>query len=76
MSDDPPVSRSGKVKVWSDEVSRNLTQLRLVISGLSALFDPKEASGERGAHKANGAHRDLDMTKTILAHKQYHSTNF
>ncbi|KFY30009.1 hypothetical protein V493_02168 [Pseudogymnoascus sp. VKM F-4281 (FW-2241)] len=65
MSDNPPVSRSGKVKVWSDEVSRNLTQLRLVISGLSALFDPKEASGERGAYKANGtgdADRDLDMT--------------
>lgn len=46
MSDDSPVSRSGKNKVWSDEVSRNLTQLRLVISGLSSLFDPREASAE------------------------------
>lgn len=65
MSDDPPVPRAGKNKVWSDEVSRNLSQLRLVISGVSSLFDPKEAAGERGKHTQNGqteSVRDIDMT--------------
>lgn len=62
MSDEPSVSRKGKNKVWSDEVSRNLTQLRLVISGLSSLFDPKEASGERnGAKDTNGTNSDSDV---------------
>ncbi|PSR78700.1 hypothetical protein BD289DRAFT_376386 [Coniella lustricola] len=46
MSDQTPVSRKGKNKEWGDEVSRQLTQLRLVISGASALFDPKKAAGE------------------------------
>ncbi|KAK5653291.1 hypothetical protein OQA88_8982 [Cercophora sp. LCS_1] len=48
MSDEPPVSRKGKNKEWSDELSRSLTALRLVISGVSALFDPRRASGEIG----------------------------
>jgi proteasome activator subunit 4 len=60
-SDNPSVSRTGKNKVWSDEVSRNLTQLRLVISGLSSLFDPKEASGERRA-ETNDSNEDVDMS--------------
>ncbi|TPX14528.1 uncharacterized protein E0L32_005220 [Thyridium curvatum] len=46
MGDNPPVSRKGKNKEWSDEVSRALSQLRLVISGVAVLFDPKQASGE------------------------------
>ncbi|KAH9907234.1 hypothetical protein F4778DRAFT_528483 [Xylariomycetidae sp. FL2044] len=46
MSDNPPVSRKGKNKDWSDEVSRQLTQIRLVISGIATLLDPKQASGE------------------------------
>ncbi|KUI69719.1 Proteasome activator complex subunit 4 [Cytospora mali] len=53
MSDQTPVSRKGKNKEWGDEVSRQLTQLRLVISGVSALFDPKKAAGD-----ANGSGRD------------------
>ena len=60
MSENPPVPRTGKNKIWSDEVSRNLSQIRLVISGLSSLFDPKEASGERGGH--NDPIQDVDMT--------------
>ena len=60
MSDNPPVPRTGTNKIWSDEVSRNLNQIRLVISGLSILFDPKEASGERGSH--NDPAQDVDMT--------------
>ncbi|KAI0168861.1 hypothetical protein GGR52DRAFT_592676 [Hypoxylon sp. FL1284] len=61
MSDNPPVSRKGKNKEWSDEVSRQLTQLRLVISGLAVLFDPKRASGESTGHvNGNGQPDDED----------------
>ena len=44
MSDNPPVSRTGKNKEWSDEVSRMTQQIRLVISGMAAMFDPRRAS--------------------------------
>ncbi|KAJ4305985.1 Proteasome activator BLM10 [Collariella sp. IMI 366227] len=54
MSDDPPVSRKGKNKMWSDELSRSLTALRLIISGVATLFDPARASGERSKQVANG----------------------
>jgi proteasome activator subunit 4 len=55
MSDEPPVSRKGKNKEWSDELSRSLTALRLIISGVANLFDPLRASGERTSQTANGA---------------------
>ncbi|KAG6036121.1 hypothetical protein E4U41_005765 [Claviceps citrina] len=45
ISDNPPVSRTGKNKEWSDEVSRLMQQIRLVVSGMSTMFDPKRASG-------------------------------
>lgn len=45
LSSDSPVSRSGKNKEWSDEVSRLMQQIRLGVSGMSALFDPERASG-------------------------------
>ncbi|GAW14198.1 hypothetical protein ANO14919_035950 [Xylariales sp. No.14919] len=54
MSDKPPVSRGGKNKEWSDETSRQLSQLRLVISGIATLFDPKRASGEANGHGNTG----------------------
>ncbi|KAJ5322410.1 hypothetical protein N7452_010699 [Penicillium brevicompactum] len=38
------VKRDGSGKDWSDEVTRNLVLLRLVLSGVSILFDPKAAS--------------------------------
>lgn len=49
LSDDPPVSRKGMNKEWSDEVSRLMQQIRLLISGMSVMFDPKRASGNTGA---------------------------
>jgi proteasome activator subunit 4 len=55
MGDDPPVSRKGKNKEWSDELSRSLTALRLIISGISTLFDPTRASGERSGESINGS---------------------
>ncbi|CAL3969190.1 unnamed protein product [Diplocarpon coronariae] len=45
-SENPAVSRLGKNKEWSDEVSRNLSQLRLIVAGIATLFDPKKASGQ------------------------------
>lgn len=38
ISDTAPIKRDGVGKDWSDEVSRNLVLLRLVISGMSCLF--------------------------------------
>ncbi|CAG8957116.1 hypothetical protein HYFRA_00009317 [Hymenoscyphus fraxineus] len=46
ISENPKISRKGKNKEWSDEVSRNLSQIRLIISGVATLFDPKKASGQ------------------------------
>ncbi|ODA80824.1 hypothetical protein RJ55_03784 [Drechmeria coniospora] len=45
LSDDPPVSRVGKNKAWSDEVARLMQQIRLVIAGMATMFDPRRASG-------------------------------
>ncbi|KAF1350733.1 hypothetical protein BDV97DRAFT_294388 [Delphinella strobiligena] len=42
--DDSPVKRDGSGKEWSDEVSRNLVLLRLVISGVSCFFRSDDAS--------------------------------
>ncbi|KAF2274746.1 uncharacterized protein EI97DRAFT_434978 [Westerdykella ornata] len=39
---DPPIKRDGTGKDWSDEVSRNLVLLRLLVSGISVLFDTRE----------------------------------
>ncbi|KAJ5899191.1 hypothetical protein N7495_003935 [Penicillium taxi] len=38
------IKRDGSGKDWSDEVTRNLVLLRLLLSGISVLFDPKAAS--------------------------------
>ncbi|KAI1342964.1 hypothetical protein F5Y15DRAFT_412634 [Xylariaceae sp. FL0016] len=65
MSDEPPVSRKGKNKEWSDEVSRQLTQLRLVVSGISTLFDPKRASGEMDGHVNGNGDVDPDGDKMM-----------
>lgn len=62
--ENPAVSRKGKNKEWSDEVSRNLSQLRLIISGIATLFDPKKASGQldRG-HEHDG---DIPMNGNAI----------
>lgn len=46
ISENPSVNRKGKNKEWSDEISRNLSQLRLILSGVATLFDPRTASGK------------------------------
>ncbi|KAI9678792.1 MAG: hypothetical protein M1817_005850 [Caeruleum heppii] len=58
-SDDSPVKRDGTGREWSDEVSRNLVLLRLILSGVSGLFDPRLPLEEGATHSiANG---DVDM---------------
>jgi proteasome activator subunit 4 len=44
-SESSDVKRDGTGKEWSDEVSRNLVLLRLIISGISVLFDPQRIPG-------------------------------
>ncbi|KAK3987160.1 proteasome activator BLM10 [Cladorrhinum sp. PSN332] len=60
MSSDPPVSRKGKNKEWSDELSRSLTALRLIISGISTLFDPGWASEEANGQQNGDGKSDSD----------------
>ncbi|RXG44633.1 hypothetical protein VDGE_05400 [Verticillium dahliae] len=60
MSDNSPVPRKGKNKEWSDEVSRLLSQIRLVISGMATLFDPKRASGGLNGAVGSSAGADIE----------------
>ncbi|RPB23271.1 hypothetical protein L211DRAFT_809447 [Terfezia boudieri ATCC MYA-4762] len=43
-SDSSPIKRDGTGKDWSDEMTRNLTLLRLIVSGVSMLFDTERVS--------------------------------
>lgn len=61
MSDNPPVSRNGKNKEWSDELSRMIQQIRLIISGMATLFDPKRASGGAGEGEKADNTSDMDV---------------
>ncbi|TDZ15375.1 Proteasome activator complex subunit 4 [Colletotrichum orbiculare MAFF 240422] len=61
MSENPPVSRKGKNKEWSDEVSRHLQQIRLLTSGVATLFDPHRASGESPTNEVPGVDVDGDI---------------
>ncbi|OAL52252.1 hypothetical protein IQ07DRAFT_619941 [Pyrenochaeta sp. DS3sAY3a] len=45
----PPIKREGTGKDWSDEVSRNLVLLRLIISGISVLFDVRHDQAADGS---------------------------
>ena len=42
------VKRDGSGKAWSDEISRNLVLLRLLLSGVAVLFDAKAGLGQDG----------------------------
>ena len=55
------IKREGSGKEWSDEVSRNLVLLRLVISGVSVLFDAKGVS-EGLVTVEDGKSADSEMT--------------
>lgn len=53
------IKRIGTGKEWSDEVSRNLVLLRLLLSGVSVLFDAEAASKAAGASSIGS--EDVDM---------------
>jgi proteasome activator subunit 4 len=55
------VKRDGSGKEWSDEVTRKLVLLRLIISGISVLFDPKAASKADDGSGGSGASSDIEM---------------
>ena len=56
------IKRDGTGKEWSDEVARNLALLRLLLSGVSVLFDAKAAS--RSAHDSESApNGDVEMVE-------------
>ncbi|WEW60774.1 Proteasome activator BLM10 [Emydomyces testavorans] len=46
-SDDSKIKRDGSGKDWSDEVTRNMILLRLIISGISVLFNTRSASNNK-----------------------------
>jgi proteasome activator subunit 4 len=56
IGDSSPVNRDGTDKEWSDEVSRNLVLIRLILAGTSVLFDTKSLSEQaKRAKEANGS---------------------
>jgi proteasome activator subunit 4 len=57
-SENSPIKRDGTGKDWSDEVSRNLTLLRLIISGVSVLFDPRYSKSNAGDPSIQEAGQD------------------
>ncbi|KAI9806771.1 MAG: hypothetical protein M1825_006228 [Sarcosagium campestre] len=59
-SDSPPIKRDGTGREWSDEVARNLVLLRLILSGVSVLFDPRAVS--QRVHDASFANGDISMS--------------
>ncbi|KAF2261597.1 hypothetical protein CC78DRAFT_607590 [Lojkania enalia] len=63
-SPDPPIKRDGTGKDWSDEVSRNLVLLRLLLSGISVLFDSRHDLVEYGAATDIDAESDPDAMDT------------
>ncbi len=66
MSDNPPVSRDGKNKAWSDEVSRLMQQIRLVIAGMATMFDPKRASGDNVGDTGDTDSVDADGDEDMM----------
>ncbi|KAF1363213.1 hypothetical protein EJ07DRAFT_104496 [Lizonia empirigonia] len=67
ISADLPIKREGTGKDWSDEVSRNLVLLRLIISGISVLFDVRhdQVSGSIDAESESGSDPDAMDTEGI-----------
>jgi proteasome activator subunit 4 len=60
---DPPINRDGTGKDWSDEVSRNLVLLRLIVSGISVLFDPRHGQADDSPGSDNGSDPDAMDTE-------------
>lgn len=63
IGSDSPIKREGTGKDWSDDVSRNLVLLRLIISGISVLFDVRHDQVEEGG-AASDSDSDPDAMDT------------
>lgn len=66
LSDNPPVSRKGKNKEWSDEVARLMQQIRLVVAGMATMFDPKKASGGIDRQTDGDAVEDVEEDELMV----------
>ena len=56
------IKRDGIGKTWSDEVSRNLVLLRLLLSGVAVLFDSKASSKQNEGFESELS-SDVDMVE-------------
>ena len=56
-----PIKRDGGGKAWSDEISRNLVLLRLILAGGSVLFDAK-ANTSTISGDLSDANGDIDLS--------------
>lgn len=52
-SDESPIKRDGTGKEWSDEISRSLVLLRLLVSSVSSLFDSRNDLGDQQRKKSS-----------------------
>lgn len=71
IGDASPVKRDGTGKEWSDEVSRNLVLIRLILAGVSILFDSaavseqaKKAKDTNGSVKVPGHGEEINSEET------------
>ena len=67
------IKRDGIGKEWSDEVSRNLVLLRLLLSGVSVLFDSQAASSQTDSsnpEKEHNGNADTVMANGYLPEEQ------
>jgi len=62
-SSESPIKREGTGKDWSDDVARNLILLRLIISGISVLFDVRHDQAAEGS-TADDSDSDADAMNT------------
>ena len=65
------IKRDGTGKEWSDELSRNLVLLRLLLSGVSVLFDPKASSkpSDKSSVNINGDVVMVDVNGDVNGHE-------
>ncbi|PGH02062.1 proteasome activator subunit 4 [Blastomyces parvus] len=69
-SETPNINRDGSGKEWSDEVTRKLVLLRLIISGMSMLFDNKAASNYTSGRSRSHADIDVSMSDANDQHSK------
>ncbi|KAF2116058.1 hypothetical protein BDV96DRAFT_645409 [Lophiotrema nucula] len=64
LHDNSPIKRDGTGKDWSDELSRCLVLLRLIVSGISVLFDSRHDLAEGAAEAESDTDTDPDAMDT------------